>query len=100
MEAVAWPSEAHSIPFSVYLFTCTCSLQCVTRVVRGLWLVLHPQYWLSLLYLGCAIVALCPGDPGAVDLQVQPLPMPQQFIDEVGAGAGDCVVLALGLGGS
>lgn len=26
MEAVVWPGESHSLPFSPYIFTCKCSL--------------------------------------------------------------------------
>ena len=54
------------------------------------------QYWaLPGTPLGYPIVILCHGDPVALDLQVRPLHLFQQFIDEVGVGVGYLVILVL-----
>ena len=43
-------------------------------MVQGLWLLLHYQYWiLTGTPLGYPVVALCHGDPAALDLQGQSL---------------------------
>lgn len=48
----------------------------------------------------CAIVALYHGDTVASDLQIQPLHMLRQCVDEVGIVAGYLIILVLGLSGS
>lgn len=50
--------------------------------------------------LRCLVVALCHGDPGALDQQGQALHMLQQFIDGAVVGMGQLKALDLGLGGS
>ena len=46
------------------------------------------------------MVALCHGDPAALDLQDWPLSELQQFIDGVDVGVGQFKALGLGVGGS
>lgn len=41
METVACPSESHSIPINLYIFTCKFSLQEVLGLVWGFWLLLY-----------------------------------------------------------
>ena len=54
----------------------------------------HYQYWIltgtSLRY---PVVALCHGDPAALDLQERPLHMLQQFIDGTDVGVGQLKAL-------
>lgn len=45
-------------------------------------------------------LSLYHGDPVALNLHLCPLPRPQQFIDEVGGGMGQLIILVLGLDGS
>ena len=57
----------------------------VTGVVRGLWFLL--QFWiLTGTPLGYPVVALCHGDPAALDLHDQSLHTLKQFIDGVDVG--------------
>ena len=59
------------------------------------------QYWIVTgTPLRYPVVALCHGDPVALDLQGWLLRMLQQFIDGVDVGVGQQEVLDLGLGGS
>jgi hypothetical protein len=63
----------------------------------------HHQYWdLTGTPLGYPAVALCDGDPVALDLQNQPLLMLEQLMDEVDIGVGQLKTLDLDLdlGGS
>lgn len=63
--------------------------------VQGLWL-LHHQYWaLTEPPLGYPVVALCNGDPAALDLQVRFIHMLQQFIYEVAFGVEQLRALVL-----
>lgn len=48
--------------------------------------------------LGYPVAVLCHGDPAALYLQIWPLHMLQQFIDEVDVGVGQIIALVLGLG--
>ena len=58
-------------------------------VVRYLWLLLSYQYQtITRTPLRYPVVALCHGDPAALDLQDWPLHMLQQFIDEVDVEVG------------
>jgi hypothetical protein len=101
MEATEWHSVSHSTPFHPNSFTCKCSLQWVTGLVQGLWLLLHYQYWIFTgTPLGYPAVALCHGDPAAFVLQDQPLHVLEQFIHGVDVGVGQPKPLDLGLGGS
>lgn len=60
-----------------------------SSLVQGLWHLLHYQYWtLTRAPLFYPIVALCPGDSVALDLQALPLNMFQQNRDEVGIRVG------------
>ena len=59
--------------------------------VPGLLILLYSSYWAPTgtgTPLGYPIVALCHGDPVALDLQVQSLHTLQQFIDEVDVWVG------------
>ena len=78
---------SHSIsPFAQNRFN-EWSLQCITGLVQGLWLLLHHQYWiLTRTPLRYPVVAMCHGDPAALDLQDRPLHMFHQFINVVDAG--------------
>ena len=67
-------------------------------LVRGLWFLLHYQYWI--LTVRYPVVALCHGDPVALELQDWSLHVLQQIIDGVDVGAGQLRDLDLGLGGS
>ena len=49
---------------------------------------------------GYPVVALCHGDPVALELQGQPYHMLQQLINEVGFGVGQLKAQDLGLSGS
>ena len=92
---------SHSIsPFAQNRFN-EWSLQCITGLVQGLWLLLHCQYWiLTRTPLGFLVVGLCHGDPVALGLQDQPLHVLQQFIDGVDVSVGQLNVLDLVLCGS
>ena len=69
----------------------------VIGLVRGLWLLLYPGYWaFTGAALGDPIVALCPRDPAALNLQVGPLHTPQQFINEMDVVYLTVLVLSLG----
>lgn len=70
VEAVVWHSEPHSVAFSPCIFTWMCSLPWVTGLALCLWILLHYQYVVTARTpLGCAVVALCHGEPEALDLQ-------------------------------
>lgn len=67
--------------------TCKCSLQRVIGLVRGLWFLLHHQYWaLTGTPLRFPVVALCHGDTGALGLPDMPLHKLQQITDGVDLG--------------
>lgn len=71
----------------------------VIGLVQGLWFLLH--YWTWALIKappGYPVVALCCGDPTALDLQIRSLHIFQQTIDGVDDGAGQFITLGLGLG--
>lgn len=93
MEAVVCQCESQCVllPKQLYLQT---FIPRAIGVVRGLWLLLHHQCWIlpmaSLRYL---LVALCHGDPAALDLQDPPLHLPQQLIDGVDVGVGGYFIL-------
>jgi hypothetical protein len=67
-------SQSHSSTFCRCLFTSKCSLQwLVVCLVGGLWLLLLCSDWnLSGTPFRCPVVALCHGDPVALDLQDRP----------------------------
>jgi len=84
MEATVCHSVSHSRPFHPNSFTYKRSLQWVTGLVQGLWLLLHYQYWIfTETPLGYPAIVLCHGDPAALVLQDQSLHVLQQFIYEV-----------------
>lgn len=59
-------------------------MQGVIGLVQGLWLLLHSQYRvLTGTPLGYPVVALCHGEPAALDVQIWPLCLLLQIIDEV-----------------
>lgn len=63
-------------------------------LIRGLWLLVHYKYWtLTGTLLRYPVVALCHGDPAALDLQDPPLHLPQQLIDGVDVGVGGYFIL-------
>ena len=69
VEVIISDNVYHSIPFYPYFFTCKCSLQWVTGLVWGLWLLLHYQYLILIgTPLGYPVVVLCHGDSAALDL--------------------------------
>lgn len=55
---------------------------------------------LTMTPLSYPVVALCRGDPTALDLKDWPLHLLQQFIDRVDVRVGQLRPLDLGLGGS
>ena len=68
MEAIV----CHTVyPFVHISLTCKCSLQWVFGLFQGFWLLLHYQYWI-LLGIPLRVVALCHGDPAALDLEDWP----------------------------
>lgn len=68
-------------------------------MVRGLWFLLHYQYWvLTESPLGYPVVVLCHGDPATLDLQDWLLHTLQQIIDG-GCWDGPIKALVLGQGG-
>ena len=59
------------------------------------------QFWiLTRTPPGDPVVALCPGDPAALDHQDWPLHTFQPFIDDTDFGVGQLRALSVGLGGS
>lgn len=72
-----------------------------TSLPQSLWLLLPHQYWiLRRTALGYSVVALCRGDPEALDLQNWPFPTLQQFIEEIDFGVDQLEGLDPRLGGS
>jgi hypothetical protein len=68
--------------------------------VGGLWILLCYQYSvLTGTLLRYSVVALCHGDPAALDLQSWLLNMLQQFIDGVDVSVRQLKASDLGLGG-
>lgn len=96
-----WPSESHSIPFSPYIFTCKCSLQRIIGWFEacGFCYILCTGPSLELL-LYVLLIALCHGGLVALYLQIWPLHLLWQFIDEVGVGLVYLKDLFPGLDGS
>jgi hypothetical protein len=87
--------------FHLNIFTCKCSLPWVFGLCRGLWLLLHNQYWLLIrTLLRYPADALCHGDHATLDLQNWPFHKLHQFIDGVNVEVGQLKALNLGLGGS
>lgn len=90
--------ESHTLVHTSKLVSVHCN---TIGLVRGLWLLLFPGYWaITGSALGYHIAALCHRDPVALDLQVWPHPMLQQFIDLVDVGVAQVVDQVLDLGGS
>jgi hypothetical protein len=59
---------SHSVSLYPLIFTCKCSLQWVIGLVGDLWLLWHHQYWILMgTPPGYPVVALCHGDPAALD---------------------------------
>jgi hypothetical protein len=76
-------SVSYSIAFCPHFFACKCSLQWL-GLIWGLWLLLLHQYWNFIgTPLRYPVVALCRGDPAALDLQHWPFLVLQQFISGV-----------------
>lgn len=97
MEAVVWPIESHSLPFSSFIFTCKCSLPRVISLAQGLWFLLHHHWWaLTGTPLGHPAV-LCHGILMFRICRFVPH-MFQHFIDLGVVGVGQLIALALGLG--
>jgi len=91
-------SILHSIPFFLLIFACKCSLQWVIDLAGGLWLLLHYQFgFLTRTPLRYPIVAPHHGDSAALDPQIQPLNVRQQFIDGIDVEVGQLKSLYLGL---
>jgi hypothetical protein len=87
MEAAMCHSVSHSTPFCAHIFTCKCSLQGIIGLVQGLRLLLRCRHWiLTGTPLGCLVIALCHGDPAALDLQDWLLYTLRQVVDEVDVG--------------
>ena len=63
-------SVSYSTPFCSNGFTCKCALLWITGLVWGLWLPPYYQYWiLTKTPLRYTAIALCHGNPGALDRQ-------------------------------
>ena len=61
----------------------------VFGLARGLWLLLHCQYWIVTgIPLEYSLAVLCHGDPTTLDLQDWPLHKLQQFVDGIDVGVG------------
>ena len=85
------------IPF-VHISTCTCSLQSVISLVRGLWFLLHYRFWaITKTPLGYPVVALYYGDPASLGLRVRFFHLLQKIIDKVDDGLSHIITLDLGL---
>lgn len=80
METAVWPSESHSVPLSLGIFTYKCSLQRIIGLAWGLWLVLRYWYWSLIGTPRYPVVVLCQRDLIALNLQVQPFHTLQQFL--------------------
>jgi hypothetical protein len=90
----------HYIPLSKHLHL-QCSLQWVIGLIWDLWLLWHHQYQVLIRTpLGYPLVALCHGDPAALEQQAWPFHMPQTFADDIDFGVGKFRALDLCLSGS
>lgn len=102
METAVWSVETHSLPFRPFIFTHKCSLPRGSAHGSGSRSGLSCTSIAALAgtALGYPVFVLCHGDSAVLDLEVHPLRLLQQFIEDVNVGVGQLLALLLGLGGS
>jgi hypothetical protein len=97
VKALVCHSVSHSIFLCPHIVTCKYSLQWVTGLVQGLWLLWHHQYWIFTGTPPRYLVFLCHGDSAALGQQGWPFHMSQPFTE---LGVVHLRALDLGLCGS
>jgi hypothetical protein len=99
VEAAVYHSASHSTSLCPHILTCKNSLQWVIGLIGALWVLWHHQYWvLTGTPPSYPVVALCHGDPAALEQQDWPFHVLQRSTDDVGSEVGLLKALDLDLG--